>query len=188
MKITKRQLRKIIKEEIDDEYGKDYLSHTHEDGEGEEADPALDFDGGSSGTTLLMPHSHGSHVANRDREYYDESTLVMKQRLHPIIQQEKCGMLGESVTDMSQYEPVTNRMGMEIAGIFTNDMYELFSDIDAQDSGMFRGVGEGEWLDQLDAAKMQLADAIAMAIEDEIKNTELLLHDGQFARPPKGNR
>ena len=42
MKITKRQLRRIIREEAH-AYGKDYLSKSHQDGEGELADPKLDY-------------------------------------------------------------------------------------------------------------------------------------------------
>ena len=43
MKITKRQLIKIIREEAHS-YGKDYLSKTHHGGKGELADPRLDYD------------------------------------------------------------------------------------------------------------------------------------------------
>lgn len=42
MRITKRQLRRIIREEAH-AYGKDYLSKSHQDGEGELADPELDY-------------------------------------------------------------------------------------------------------------------------------------------------
>jgi len=42
MKITKRQLRRIIREEAH-AYGKDYLSKSHQDGEGELANPELDY-------------------------------------------------------------------------------------------------------------------------------------------------
>jgi len=43
MKITRYQLRKIIRESLEEKYGKDYLSKTHTGGEGEEEDPELDF-------------------------------------------------------------------------------------------------------------------------------------------------
>ena len=43
MKITKRQLRNIIREAINEKYGKDYTSTTHPGGKGEERNPQLDF-------------------------------------------------------------------------------------------------------------------------------------------------
>ena len=36
VKITQRQLRRIIRESLEEKYGKDYLSKTHSDGGGEE--------------------------------------------------------------------------------------------------------------------------------------------------------
>ena len=45
MKITKRQLKRLIREEVETlDYGKDYLSRIHPGGEGELADPELDYD------------------------------------------------------------------------------------------------------------------------------------------------
>lgn len=43
VKITQRQLRRIIRESLEEKYGKDYLSKTHSDGGSEEKDPKLDF-------------------------------------------------------------------------------------------------------------------------------------------------
>jgi hypothetical protein len=40
VRISKRQLRRIIRESLEEKYGKDYLSKTHG---GEEEDPELDF-------------------------------------------------------------------------------------------------------------------------------------------------
>ena len=107
---------------------------------------------------------------------------ISKRQLRRIIKEEKKKLTVESVADMSHYESVINRAGLEIAGYFAEDMRKLFWDSDAQDSDMFRDVEEGEWEDQVDAARQQLADAIAMAIEDEVVNTEGMLHGGEFMR------
>ena len=107
---------------------------------------------------------------------------ITNRQLKRIIKEEKRRLRLESVADMSHYESVVNRAGVEIAGVFSEDMYQLFHDPDTQDSGMFAGVEEGEWLDQVEAAKEQLTDSIAAAIEAEIEKTETLLHAGHFMR------
>ena len=104
---------------------------------------------------------------------------ITKRQLRNIVEKR---LLKEGVASMSHYESITNRTGLEIAGLFAEDMRQLFWDPSTQDSGMFADVEEDEWFDQVDTARLHLVDAIAAAIEQEIEGAEISLHDGAYMR------
>jgi len=56
MRMTKKDILRIIREEAH-EYGKDYLSKSHPDGEGELADPELDYDDDEPGDIHVHIHN-----------------------------------------------------------------------------------------------------------------------------------
>ena len=83
MLITKRQLRIIIKEALNEKYGKDYLSKTHPDGKGEERDPKLDFaEGEDDEKEMSDPSGLGFELATEEEEVLEELIEIHRKEDH----------------------------------------------------------------------------------------------------------
>ena len=122
MKITKRQLKRLIREEVETlDYGKDYLSRTHPGGEGELADPELDYDHPSDvkaqrgswagGPNVHLHVDHGEASGGGPNTKGQEVMKVTESQLRRIIRHEKKKILesfggtsartGESFVDIA---------------------------------------------------------------------------------------
>jgi len=127
MKVTKKQLRRLIKEELAGQYGEDYLSLTHSDGEGELADPELDDSQPEKERTHSHEHSHDDQgyddredeslaakhgaASRHDQDYSDRrddadfevrkenKIRISKHRLQAIIREERARLLEDSTSD-----------------------------------------------------------------------------------------
>jgi len=103
-------------------------------------------------------------------------------QLKNIIRKRHLTILRESVMDMQAMEGSIGSAPETVAGMFGELMRQLFW----EEPEAFEGrTTEAEWESQVYLAEQQLVDAIVMAIEDEVKNTESMLHDGQFMTGPR---
>ena len=106
---------------------------------------------------------------------------INKQRLKRIIREEKTKFLRESTMDTNLMQDVLGNFPETVAGAFGERMMQFFWEEDSEQTDTFRDTSEAEWEEQVHKAEQQLVDAIVMAVEDEVKNTENMLHDGDFA-------
>ena len=168
MRITKRQLRRIIWEEA----AKDTKKY--------------DDDSALKGDQDELPDNLQKAIIDKEVEEEEaedkkksEARKLSKRGLRKMIQEERRKALRESSGDMAFMQEQLQSNIENIAGSWAEQMDGMFE----EDPEAFAGRSTKEqWTQQVDAAHDQLVAAIKMAAEQEIDTMEQLLHDGQFQR------
>jgi hypothetical protein len=171
MRITKRQLKRIIWEEA--------AKDTKE----------FDDDSALKGDQDKLPDHLQKAIIDKEVEEEEEEDKkksearkmkkLGKRGLRKMIQEERRKVLRESSADMAEFQGHLTSQIENITGVWAEQMETMFE----EDPAAFAGRSTKEqWTQQVDAAHDQLVDAIKLAAEKEIDTMEQMLHDGQFAR------
>ncbi len=210
MKITKRQLRRIIKEEKArlnervephawakamygtpdrDEEGQTiiYLSKDdHPTTSSFEGDLPQEWDwdetyDGLQWIVYTNQYPGGARPGDiAEPARYVES--ISRSKLQKIIKEEKAKLVRESITDMHDQERTIDEVASRVADGFYDSMMALF----AEDPEMFTGRSTKlEWEEQVTYATQEIETGVGHAIAKVIEEIEMQLHDGAYHR---GNR
>lgn len=159
MKITKRQLKRIIKEE------KAKLLN----------EATLGFSGTGFGT-------QSKKTMRKSASFWGGAEPVSD-----VLQRRANKPVNESITDMATYEDAFDNAAAMIAGMFETDMVSLYDEEpDAfarpgPDGGMTRDSRE-DWEEQVVYAAQEIETGVAEAIRRAVEEIESRLHDGQYDR------
>jgi|1_EtaG_2_1085319.scaffolds.fasta_scaffold08261_4 hypothetical protein len=159
MKITKKQLKRLIRQE------KSKLL-----AESRKGSVSLGFEGWSPNKQVDFAKAYGKD-ARVLRDFGSNSNRASHIKQSPRLK--------ESIADMDNVEAEVYGSSVDIAQTFIEEMGVLF----AEDPEMFRGRStEAEWRQQVEWAGTELEQEIADAINAAIERIEMRLHDGQFLR------
>ena len=201
MKITKRQLRRLVRESMAD-FGQkfdaayrqpdgSYSGHPDEEPEDSwYSDQDETFADDKYRVAQEEDEVHAEDLGGMHDEFEEEELAPLTQRDQELATSPmRSGMgrrfesrtrgLTESVADMANYQDLIGRAAAQLSDNFYEDMMSLFE----EEPEAFEGRSSRmEWEEQVVYAQQQLDTGIASAIEDVIAQIEMELHDGQFAR------
>ena len=161
MKITRKQLRQIIKEELD--------SSTE------------------SGSQVAATLSEAIMVSLKPITSHPSTTSTPESRWAKLsgIPEEHIN-LSETIADTGLFDTAIKNAARQISDQFGESMMRLFS----EDPEMFQGRStEEQWQQQVTYAQQELDTGLEDAINEKIQEVETRLHDGQFhdGRDEMGN-
>ena len=159
MKISKKQLKRIIKEE------KAKLLN----------EATMGFSGTGFGTQSKKTMRKSASFWGGAEPVSD----VLKRKTNKPV--------NESITDMTNYENAFDNAAAMIAGMFETDMLALYDEEPeafarpGPDGGMTRDSKE-DWEEQVVYAAQEIETGVAEAIRRAVEEIEMMLHDGQYDR------
>jgi len=181
MRVTKRQLKRIIAEESRK------LQRLREDSVDDELDNLKknigdDIEHIRDLKDDIKDDHEEEHRAREEEERKDESISRRKLRhqVRTVLKQQHRRGLNESVADDREFEVLIQNVAGDVAQTYEDMMGEEFFD---EDPTMFAGRStREEWLAQVTIASMELEAVIEDAIRQAIAANEDLLHGGNFHR------
>ena len=172
MKITRRQLRKVIEEahglsKDDVNYVKKVAKETEDD----ELKRILKF---------IAKSNVKVNVTQDVTKMKKESKMkITRRQLRQVIKEALTRPLRESITDMSEMENLIGDLAGGIADKFGAQMDLLWD----EDPSMMRQQGytdKTQWTRQVGRAEIALEDSLQEIIAKEIKDIEIQLHGGDY--------
>ena len=157
MKITKKQLKKIIKEE------KTKLLN----------EVTMGFTGSGFGR-------QSKEALNKSASFWGGAEPVSD-----VLQRKANKSVNESITDMNKYDAAFDDFSMKIGDMFEADMMELYDEEpDAfarpdPSGGMTRDSRE-DWNEQVVYAAQEIETSVAEAVRSAVEMIEARLHNGNY--------
>ena len=102
---------------------------------------------------------------------------VTKRQLRRIIKEEKAKLLRESISDMTTYQDMFEKVALEVSDKFYDDMMALFDEEPEAFAGRSDKIG---WEQQVVYAQQEIDTGIAEAMRSTLESIEMNLHDGQY--------
>jgi hypothetical protein len=171
MKITKRQLKRIIWEEAAKDT-KEFDDDSALKGDQDKLPDHLQ-------KAIIDKEVEEEEAEDKKKNEVRKMRKLSKRGLRKMIQEEKRKCLREASTDMELIQMLLDEHVGKIAEGWGGNMDEMFDEDPAAFAG--RSTKE-EWVQQVDAAVSQLEEAIKTAVEQVMERVEMELHDGQFQR------
>ena len=181
MRVTKRQLKRIIAEEsrrlqrlredsVDDEL--DNLKKNI----GDDIEHIRDLK-----DDIKDDHEEERHAREvEDRKDESVSRRKLRKQVRAVLKHEQRRGLNENVYDDREFEIMIQNTAADVAQTYEDMMGAEFFD---EDPAMFTGRStRDEWIAQVTIASMELEATVEDAIKQAIAGNESMLHDGQFKR------
>ena len=190
MKITKSQLRRIIKEEKAKLINEDAFDNVmriayqimgadvelDEEMDGNIIIVADEMDVEAHYDQLMDAFPNGEMVEDGFVTGVMQESKITKRQLRRIIKEERTKLLRESIADMTEYQDMMENYANNISDKFYEDMMKLFE----EEPEAFEGSSRLDWDQQVVYAQQELDTGIVAAIEKVIQEVEMQLHDGQY--------
>ena len=184
MKITKRQLRRIIKEERAKLLSEErfiIMKGTRAMPDGTAVPGNAYSHPVTTGKVGVEP---GRVYASREEAEVDAQKLnslpgvgFVVVRLAESSRQRGTKLLRESITDMVEYEDMITKVARQLSDNFGEDMLQAAKDEPSMISTSFE-----EWEEQVVYAQQELESALEMAMSDVIQEIEAKLDNGDYYR------
>ena len=173
MKVTKRQIRKLVRENI-----LDWFSMPKMIPDSERYEMLLD-----KAEQYNLDRAIAKAAPLAQAGDYEAAILEIMRDLSTISESRIRGRLvTESIMDMNLMQDVLGSFPETMAGVFGEQMMQFFWDEDSEQTDTFRDTSEAQWEQEVFSAEEHLVGLLVEVIEKAVQETETMLHDGQFRK------